>query len=78
MSQKNKKNTYLIFTGLGFELLAIGVASVFIGEIVEGSLEWKKGYGVLLLFIVLFSGWLVHLFHLLKKVSAANKSDEPS
>lgn len=58
-------NKYLIFVGVGFELIALIVLSVFAGEALEA--KWPtKGLWMAGLILLSLVGWMVHLLYLLK------------
>jgi hypothetical protein len=60
-----KKNKYLIFAAIGFELIALIVFFIYLGEYLVDKQGWPnyiKAFGVVLAFVI----WMVSLFVKLK------------
>ena len=65
-------NKYLIFVGIGFELIALIILSIFVGEALET--KWPtKGLWVAGLILFSLVGWMVHLVYLLKATQKVDK-----
>ena len=67
---------YLIFASIGFELVGIMLAAIYLGQIID---DHYKTRGVALIFLM-FTGlasWLIHLVFLIRRVQK-NEPDEPS
>jgi F0F1-type ATP synthase assembly protein I len=65
-------NRYLIFTSIGFELVGIMLASIYLGQMID---EYYKTKGIALI-VLMFTGlasWFMHLLFLLRKI----QKDEP-
>ncbi len=60
-------NKYIVFAGVGFELVGLIVASVYLGEYLEGKTP-SKGLWVAGLILVSLVGWLVHVVAMLKNI----------
>ena len=56
----------MVFAGMGFELLGLILAALYIGGIIDNELN-GGGLGVAGMVITVLVGWFVHLFMLLKK-----------
>ena len=56
----------LIFAGIGFELLGLVLAALYIGQAVDKQMNWP-GYGVAGFVVLGLVSWLSHLVFLLKK-----------
>lgn len=63
-------NKYLVFAGVGFELIGFIVVSVYLGEYLETKYP-TKGLWVAGLILLSLVGWMIHLMYMLKN---ANKS----
>lgn len=64
-------NKYLIFVGIGFELIGLIIGSVFLGDYLETLLP-TKGLWVAGLILASLVGWMVHLMFMLKSVQKSN------
>lgn len=62
---EDDKPNYLVFAGMGFELVGLIVACLFIGQWFDEKYG-TKGLGVAGFSILALVGWLVHLIQLLK------------
>lgn len=59
-------NKYIVFAGIGFELVGLIVVSVIIGESLET--EWPtKGLWVAGLILLALVGWMIQLVFMLKR-----------
>lgn len=68
-----KKNKYLIFASIGFELVALIVFFIYLGEYLVNKQGWPqstKAFGIVLAFAL----WITSLFIKLKSLE---KSKEP-
>ena len=71
-------NKYIVFAGIGFELVGLIIASVYAGEYLE-IIKPTKGLWVAGLILVSLVGWMIHLLAMLKtaqkqKTEATDKS----
>lgn len=66
------RKSMLVFVGMGFELVGLIVACLFIGQWIDQNYG-TKGLGIAGFSILALVGWLVHLIQLLKQVE---KEDE--
>ena len=63
---------YLVFIGIGFELIAVVLASLWVGLWIERHYPMKQLWPVLLVVLAL-AGWFYRVILLLKKL---NSTDE--
>lgn len=63
---------YLVFVGMGFELIGIVLAALWVGLWLEGLKPMKNLWPVLLVFLGL-SGWFYRVILLLKKMNNENE-----
>lgn len=61
-----KRNPGFVFIGMGFELVAIILGAIWLGEKIDETYQ-TQGLAVVTLIFVLFSGWFVHLILLLRR-----------
>lgn len=61
------KNKWIVFTGLGFEIIGILLISIFVGEYFDNYLKLKGFLTITFCFLGL-GGWFAHILNLIKKV----------
>ena len=61
------KSKYLVFVGIGFELVGIILVMVYIGRLVDESYG-TKGLGLALFPMIGLVGWIAHVIQLTKKL----------
>ncbi len=66
-------NKYIVFAGIGFELVGLIVVSVYAGEYLE-TIKPTKGLWVAGLILLSLVGWMIHLLAMLKSTQK-QKSD---
>ncbi len=68
-----KKNKYLIFVAIGFELIALIIIFIYLGEfaVKKGWPEYTKALGIVLAFVI----WMVSLFSKLRSIEKQRKDD---
>jgi hypothetical protein len=68
-----KKNKYLIFASIGFELVALIVFFIYLGEylVKKGWPEYTKAFGIVLAFAL----WITSLVVKLKSLEKSKKND---
>jgi len=66
-------NKYIVFAGVGFELVGLIVISVYAGEYLD-QIKPTKGLWVAGLILLSFVGWMIQLVYMLKKTEK-QKSD---
>jgi hypothetical protein len=66
-------NKYLVFTSIGFELLGIMMASIYLGQMIDDHYKTRGVALIVLMFTGLVS-WFMHLIFLLRRF----QKDEPS
>ncbi len=67
--------SYMIFVGMGFEITALIVGSVFLGSALDK--HWgTKGYFVAGLIIVSLIGWITRVLFLLAKIQKEEESKD--
>jgi len=59
-------NKYIVFAGVGFELVALIIVSVYAGEYLE-QINPTKGLWVAGLILLSLVGWMIQLVFMLKK-----------
>ena len=62
------KNKYLIFVGIGFELIGLILVAIYLGKYLVESHSWNKNTPAFLI-ISAFVIWFVSLFAKLKNTS---------
>ncbi len=68
-------NKYLVFAGIGFELIGLILLSVYIGEALDS--KWpSKGLWVAGLILLSLVGWMVHLVFLLKSTQKSESAQK--
>lgn len=69
-------NKGMVFIGVGFELVVVVMAGVYLGGAVD---KWMgtNGIATMVLMLLMLAGWFVHLFVLLKKFDDDAKSPPP-
>jgi hypothetical protein len=68
---------YVVFIGMGFELLGIVLLSVWAGLWLEKQKPMKNLWPVLLVFAGL-GGWFVRVLKLLKSINNQNQQSDPT
>ena len=61
-------NKYIVFAGVGFELIGLIVVSVYAGEFLETKYP-TKGLWVAGLILLSLVGWMIQLVYMLKTTS---------
>lgn len=71
-----KKNKYIIFTAMGFELVGLIVAAVILGKMVDDHYQ-TKGLALISFSVLSLAGWLTHIIALAKSIekSAQDKNE---
>lgn len=64
-----KANKYLVFVGIGFELIGLILVAIYLGKHLVESLSWNKNTSAFLV-IGAFVVWFVSLFTKLKKMNS--------
>jgi len=68
------KSKYLVFAGMGFELVGLILGSAYLGHLMDETYH-LQGLGVVGLSVIGLGGWLTHVILLSKKLE---KEDERS
>jgi hypothetical protein len=63
----------MAFIGIGFELVGVVLASLYIGTVLDAHFQGLRGMGVPGAVLLGSIGWFVHLFYL---VAAVQKNDD--
>ncbi|HEY8271011.1 MAG TPA: AtpZ/AtpI family protein, partial [Pseudobdellovibrionaceae bacterium] len=53
-------NKYLIFASMGFELVGIMLASIYLGQLIDKTYQ-TKGFGLIVLMFFGLVSWLTHV-----------------
>lgn len=68
----------IVFAGMGFELVGLMLASVYIGQMIDKKMGWN-GYSMAGLMMLSLVGWIVHIVILLgQEEKEAEKAAEDS
>lgn len=62
-----KRNPYLYFTAMGMELVAIEIAMIQVGSLIDKRMGWS-GYALAGGSIIGLVGWLLHIFYALRDI----------
>lgn len=68
-----KKNKYLIFASIGFELVALIVFFIYLGDYLVDKQGWSqstKAFGIVLAFAI----WIISLFVKLKSLEKSKET----
>lgn len=68
-------NKYIVFTAMGFELIGIILASLYLGKYLDQAMG-LSGLGMVILSMAGLAGWIFHLIVLVKKAEESTKDDE--
>ena len=71
------KSKYLVFLGIGFELVAAVVAGTYFCEFLEKKYN-SKGYITMAVLFVILVAWFIHITFLLKETKKDDPNDPPS
>jgi hypothetical protein len=63
-----QKNKWIVFVGIGIEIVAITMAAVWSGEWLDLQLDSKNTFTIVLPLIGL-AGWIYHVIAMVKKTS---------
>ena len=69
MKSSDPKNPLAVFAGIGFEIVALIFAAVFIGSKIDKSLG-LQGIATICLILLATLGWMIHVYFLLKKLNS--------
>ncbi|MBC7371844.1 MAG: AtpZ/AtpI family protein [Bdellovibrionaceae bacterium] len=69
-------NKYLIFTSIGFELVGIMVASIYLGQLIDDHYK-TRGVALIVLMFTGLASWFIHLIFLIRRIQKS-EPDEPS
>lgn len=64
------KSKYLVFSAIGFELVGIMLACIFIGHYLDEQYG-LKGLGLIGLSVLGLVGWLIHVVQLLRRIESS-------
>jgi hypothetical protein len=68
-------NKYLVFTSIGFELLGIMMASIYLGQMIDDHYKTRGVALIVLMFTGLVS-WFMHLIFLLRRFQKDESSED--
>lgn len=68
------KSPWVVFTAIGFEIIALILAGIYLGGLADSLWGWG-GLGLTAGVIGALILWLIHVFVLLQKVSAAQGAE---
>jgi hypothetical protein len=67
-----KTNKYIVFVGMGFELVGIIVSAVIFGQILDQKYQ-TKGFAIIVLSLGGLVGWIYHLVVLAEKLEKSKE-----
>jgi hypothetical protein len=68
------KGPYLVFAGMGFELIGLVLGSLWLGTVLDEHFQ-TKGMWVAGMSVLALAGWILHLIQMLKMVERNTKED---
>lgn len=71
-SQKENSSNYLVFVGIGAELIGIEIAAVYVGMSIDKKMGWE-GYALTGLLLIGLVGWLLHVIKMLQRFDQQEK-----
>lgn len=66
---------YLIFASIGFELVGMMVASIYLGQAIDEHYQ-TKGLGLIALMFIALASWLTHVILLLRRFQKDDPDDK--
>lgn len=66
---------YIVFAGMGFELVGIMMASIYLGDIIDKNYQ-TKGLGMAGLMFLGLASWLTHVIVLARRFEKENSNDK--
>lgn len=70
-----KANRYLVFMGLGFELVGLIIGGIYLGQLLDAHFG-TRGIMVLVILASCLVSWFIHLVFLLKRVEKMGAGDD--
>lgn len=71
-----KTSPLAVFTGIGFEIVALIIVAVFTGGYIDRHFD-LKGIGTVVMIILATLAWMFHVFILLKKLNQSTSHSQP-
>jgi F0F1-type ATP synthase assembly protein I len=68
------KSKYIVFVGMGFELIGIIGVGLYLGKAIDDKFQ-LKGVGLVALLILGLVGWLVHIIALAKRMDGQEEGE---
>jgi F0F1-type ATP synthase assembly protein I len=68
-------NRYLVFTSIGFELIGIMLASIYLGQKIDEHYA-TKGVALIALIFLGLASWLMHVIMLLRNIEKNNPESD--
>lgn len=65
---------YLIFASIGFELVGIVIASIYLGQIIDKTYQ-TRGLALIALMFIGLASWLIHVLLLLRRFQKNDAED---
>jgi len=66
---------YIVFVGIGFELLGIMMASIYLGQQIDKSYQ-TKGLALIALSFIGLASWITHVVMLLRRIEKEDSKDD--
>lgn len=63
-----------VFTAMGFEIVGLVVAAIYLGRWVDEKFDWK-GLGIAAAVGIAVIGWITHLLVLAKKIDQESEGE---
>lgn len=67
-------NKYIIFASIGFELIGIMLASIYLGQVIDKTYQ-TKGFALIALMFLGLVSWLTHIVWLLRRLEKNDSKD---
>lgn len=68
---------YIVFAGIGFELVGIMMASIYLGQAIDKTYQ-TKGIALAAMMFLGLASWLTHVIMLLRRLEKQNPEDKES
>jgi len=66
---------YIVFAGIGIELVGIMISSIYLGQIIDNTYQ-TKGLGLIALSFIGLASWMTHVIMLLRRFEKENSDDK--
>lgn len=66
---------YIVFVGIGFELVGIMMACIYLGQLIDKTYQ-TKGLALAGFMFIGLASWLIHVVMLLRRLEKQNPEDK--